>query len=410
MNTRMKNREPRIRVFLLLNESWGTDVKEIYFDNSATTRCSDAVAAEMVKVMTEDYGNPSSMHMKGVEAERYVRQARETLASILKVSEKEIYFTSGGTESDNMAIIGTALANCRAGKHVITTAVEHPAVLNSMRLLEEEGFTVTYLPVDHAGCVSLDALRAAMTPQTILVSVMLVNNEIGSIQPVAEVSAIAKAVNPSCLVHVDAVQGFGKLQVYPRRMGIDLLSASGHKIHGPKGIGFLYAQEKAKLKPIVFGGGQQKNMRSGTENVPGIAGLALAAKECYTDLAKKQEYLYDLRDAFMEGVRRLEGTTVNGPQAREGAPHIVSVSFSGIRSEVLLHTLEARKIYVSSGSACASNKPGISGTLKSIGLDRTLLDATLRFSFSVYNTQEEVRYCLEALGEALPVLRRYARH
>lgn len=385
-------------------------MKEIYFDNSATTRCSDTVAAEMVKVMTEDYGNPSSMHMKGVEAERYVRQARETLASILKVSEKEIYFTSGGTESDNMAIIGTALANCRAGKHVITTAIEHPAVLNSMRHLEEEGFTVTYLPVDHAGRVSLDALREAMTPETILVSVMLVNNEIGSIQPVAEVSAIAKAVNPFCLVHVDAVQGFGKLPVYPRRMGIDLLSVSGHKIHGPKGIGFLYMQEKVKMKPIVFGGGQQKNMRSGTENVPGIAGLALAAKECYTDFAKKQEHMYCLRDAFIEGIRQMEGTTVNGPQAREGAPHIVSVSFSGIRSEVLLHALESQKIYVSSGSACASNKPGISATLKSIGLDQSLLDATIRFSFSVYNTQEEVQHCLNALCRILPMLRRYARH
>lgn len=384
-------------------------MKEVYFDNSATTRCSDAVAKEMYRIMTSDYGNPSSMHEKGVEAERIVRQARETLASILKASEKEICFTSGGTESDNLAIIGTAHANCRAGKHIITTRIEHPAVLASVKQLEEEGFSVTRLPVDGSGIVSLEALEKAMTPETILVSVMMVNNEIGSIQPLADISRIAKAVSPACLIHTDAVQGFGKLPVCPKRMGIDLLSASGHKLHGPKGIGFLYVREKVKIKPILFGGGQQKNLRSGTENVPGIAGLALAAKECYTDLEEKQAQLYDLREQLMEGLERLPETTINGPGEREGAPHIVSASFAGVRSEVLLHALEAAGIYVSSGSACASNKPGISETLLGIGLDRTLLDSTIRFSFSVYNTPEEVAYCLSVLEELLPKLRRYAR-
>lgn len=383
---------------------------EIYFDNSATTRCSDAVAQKMLHILTQDYGNPSSMHQKGVEAEQYVKDARETLASILKVQPKEIVFTSGGTESDNLAIIGAALANHRSGKHIITTAIEHPAVLNAMKHLEEQGFTVTYLPVNNQGIVELESLQKAMTPETILVSVMMVNNEIGSLQPISQISAIAKAVNPGCLIHVDAVQGFGKFRIYPKRMGIDLLSVSGHKIHGPKGVGFLYIQEKCKIKPINFGGGQQKNLRSGTENVPGIAGIAMAAEECYKDFEQKQENLFGIREAFLKGIEKLEGTSINGPKGREGAPHIASVSFQGIRSEVLLHTLESKEIYVSSGSACASNKPGISETLKSIGIEKNLLDSTIRFSFSSYNSLEEVNQCLEVLGDVLPMLRRYARH
>lgn len=383
---------------------------EIYFDNSATTRCSDAVAQKMLHILTQDYGNPSSMHQKGVEAEQYVKDARETLASILKVQPKEIVFTSGGTESDNLAIIGAALANHRSGKHIITTAIEHPAVLNAMKHLEEQDFTVTYLPVNNQGIVELESLQKAMTPETILVSVMMVNNEIGSLQPISQISAIAKAVNPGCLIHVDAVQGFGKFRIYPKRMGIDLLSVSGHKIHGPKGVGFLYIQEKCKIKPINFGGGQQKNLRSGTENVPGIAGIAMAAEECYKDFEQKQEKLFGIREAFLKGIEKLEGTSINGPKGREGAPHIASVSFQGIRSEVLLHTLESKEIYVSSGSACASNKPGISETLKSIGIEKNLLDSTIRFSFSSYNSLEEVNQCLEVLGDVLPMLRRYARH
>lgn len=379
-------------------------------DNSATTRCSRSVADLMHRIMTEDYGNPSSLHGKGLAAENYIREAKKTLASILKVSEKELIFTSGGTESDNLAIIGAALANERQGRHLITTSIEHPAVLQTMQYLESQGFTVTYLPVDEKGIVSLSALREAMTPQTILVSVMMVNNEIGSLQPLAEISAICKSIQPSCLFHVDAVQGFGHLRVHPKRLGIDLLSVSGHKIHGPKGVGFLYVNEKAKLRPILFGGGQQRNLRSGTENVPGVAGIALAAKECYTDLEQKQEALYTLREHFIEQLQTLEGTTIHGPQKREGAPHIVSAGFAGVRSEVLLHALEERGIYVSSGSACASHKPGISDTLKSIGVAKELLDSTIRFSFSHETTMEETDACIEALRALLPMLRRYARH
>ncbi len=384
--------------------------KEIYLDNSATTRCYPAVADLVSRVMREDYGNPSSMHKKGIEAERYLRTAREIIAGNLKVNEKELYFTSGGTESDNLALIGAALANQRAGKHLITTCIEHPAVLNTMKYLEEQGFRVTYLPVDETGVVRLSDLEEALCEETILVSVMYVNNEIGSRQPVEEIGKLLKNRERPVLFHVDAVQAYGKYRIYPKRLGIDLMSLSGHKIHGPKGIGLLYAGEKVKIRPILFGGGQQKDLRSGTENVPGIAGLGEAVREIYTDFNGKIQRMYELKERFVEGVKELPGTTVNGPSHRDGAPHIVSVSFAGVRSEVLLHALEEKGIYVSAGSACASNHPAVSGTLKAIGVKGELLESTVRFSFSEFTTREEAEECLKALGELLPLLRRFTRH
>ncbi|MCI8416515.1 MAG: cysteine desulfurase [Lachnospiraceae bacterium] len=383
---------------------------EAYLDNSATTRCFPQVAALMARVLTEDYGNPSSMHQKGVDGERYVRRAREIIAGNLKVQEKELYFTSGGTESDNLAIIGCALANHRSGKHLITSSVEHPAVLRAMEHLKELGFSVTYLPVGGDGRVRVTDLEAALQPDTILVSVMHVNNEIGAVQPIGEIGALLKAQDHPILFHVDAVQSYGKYRIYPKRLGIDLLSASGHKLHGPKGVGFLYVRDKVKIKPLVFGGGQQGGLRSGTENVPGIAGLGAAVEECYRELEEKMDRLYELRQLFCERVEELEGVTVNGLQGRESAPHVVSVSFAGVRSEVLLHALEERGIYVSAGSACSSNHPAVSATLKGIGVRKELLDSTLRFSFSVDTTREELSYTLQVLGELLPVLRRFTRH
>lgn len=382
---------------------------EVYLDNSATTRCYEGAAKLMYEIMTEHYGNPSSLHNKGVDAEKYVREAVKLIARNLKVEEKELYFTSGGTESDNLALMGCARANRRAGNHLITTCFEHPAVLNTMKGLEEEGFRVTYLPVDERGVVRLSDLEEALCDETILVSVMYVNNEIGSVQPIEEIGALLKKQNRKILFHVDAVQAFGKFRIYPKKQGIDLLSVSGHKIHGPKGMGLLYVDSHVKIRPILFGGGQQKDLRSGTENVPGIAGLAEAVKECYTDFGEKTERLYTLREYFIGEIRKLEGTTVNGPQGREGAPHIVSVSFAGVRSEVLLHALEDKGIYVSSGSACSSNHPAVSGTLTAIGVKRELLDSTIRFSFSEFTTKEELDYTLESLRELLPVLRRFTR-
>lgn len=383
---------------------------EVYLDNSATTRAYDKVGDIVRKVMCEDYGNPSSMHSKGVEAEYYIKEAKESLAKILKVQEKEIVFTSGGTESDNLALMGTARANQRAGKHLITSSIEHPAILNTMRHLEEEeGFRVTYLPVDRYGRIRLDALREALCNETILVSVMYVNNEVGSVQPVEEAASIVKAFNRNILFHVDAVQGFGKYYIYPKKMKIDMLSLSGHKIHGPKGIGALYINENVKIKPIVYGGEQQKNVRSGTENVPGIAGLSAAAKEIYTDLHCKVSKMRALKEHFIEGVSKIEDTTIHGLYDATSAPHIISVGFAGIRSEVLLHALEEKGICVSSGSACASNHPAISGVLKGIGAKKEYLDATLRFSMSEFTTLEEIDYTLETLYNLVPVLRRYKR-
>ena len=384
---------------------------EAYFDNSATTRCSDAAVALMQQVLLEDYGNPSSLHMKGVVAEKYIKTATEQIARILKVAEKEIVFTSGGTESNNLALIGVALANQRTGKHIITTSIEHASVYNPLIFLEEQGFEVTYLPVDAQGRISMEALAEAVREDTILVSMMHVNNEIGTIEPIEEAAKLIHEKNPKTLIHVDAIQSFGKLRIYPKRMGIDLLSVSGHKIHGPKGVGFLYVKDKTKIKPIIHGGGQQKNMRSdGSENVAWIAGLGAAAEELYQNFDEKIERLYELRDYLVAGMQALEGTTVNGADGRNAAPHIVSVSFAGIRAEVLLHALEERGIYVSTGSACSSNHPAISGTLKAIGVKPELLDSTVRFSLSVESTREEADYVLEQLAELLPMLRRFRRH
>lgn len=383
-------------------------------DNSATTRCSDRACQLMVDLLTKDYGNPSSLHMKGIEAERFVETAKKKIAKTLRVSEKEIIFTSGGTESNNLAIIGAAMANRRAGNHIITTSIEHASVENPMEFLKEQGFEITYLSVDENGIISLEELEEAVTEQTILVSMMQVNNEIGAIEPVAEAAELIKKKNPATLIHVDAIQSYGKMYIYPKKLGIDMLSVSGHKIHGPKGSGFLWVKEKTKLKPLILGGGQQKGMRSGTENVPAIAGLGEAAEEIYENLDEKRAHLYGLKQRFIDGVEKLEGTHVNGKTGEDSAPHIVSVSFEGIRSEVLLHSLEDRGIYVSSGSACSSNnhagKQKGSKTLRNIHLKENLLDSTLRFSFSVHTTEEEIDYALEVLGELLPVLKKYTRH
>lgn len=383
---------------------------EVYLDNSATTKCFKDVAELMTKIMCEDYGNPSSMHNKGMQAESYIRNAKDIISRNLKVNEKEILFTSGGTESDNIALIGSAMANYRAGRHLITTKIEHPAILQTMKYLEEQGFEVTYLPVDKNGQIRLEDLEKAIREDTILVSVMHTNNEIGALQPIEAAGSLIKKINPNIIFHVDAVQGFGKFRIYPKRMNIDLLSVSGHKIHGPKGVGFLYINEKIKIKPIIFGGGQQKGMRSGTENVPGVAGLAKAIEMIYADLDENVEQLYRLKEHFIAGVTRIPDIKINGLTGKESAPHIISVSIRGIRSEVMLHALEEKGIYVSAGSACASNKPQTSDTLKAIGVEKDLLDSTIRFSFSEFTTLEEIEYTLKAMQEIIPMLRRYVRH
>lgn len=382
---------------------------EVYLDNSATTACFEEAAQLMHRILCEDYGNPSSLHHKGVEAEAYLRYANETFAKILKVNEKEIFFTSGGTESDNIALVGAAMANHRTGRHLITTGIEHPAVLQPMSYLEGQGFEVTYLSVDRQGKISLEELEQAVRPDTILVSIMHTNNEIGSIQPIAEAGELIKRKNPKTLFHVDAVQGFGKARIYPGKMHIDMLSASGHKIHGPKGVGLLYMKEGARVSPIMYGGGQQRGLRSGTENLPGIAGFAKAAELVYQDLEQDVDRMYALREELTNKVKNVDNITFNGCPGREGAPHIVSVSFRGVRSEVLLHALEERGIYVSAGSACSAHKPQPSATLKAVGVEKELLGSTIRFSLSGFTTQEEIEYTCQNLEEIVPKLRRYTR-
>lgn len=380
---------------------------EAYFDNSATTKVLDCVKDAVVDAMCVNYGNAAAKHRKGVEAENLIREAKKAIADTLKVQEKEILFTSGGTESNNTALIGTALANRRAGKHLITTGVEHPSIYNTMSFLEEMGFEVTYLPVDHLGHISLEDLEKVIREDTILVSVMYVNNEVGAVEPIEAISRCIKKKNPKTLFHVDAIQAYGKYKIRPKKQGIDLLSVSGHKIHAPKGVGFLYIRDGVKIRPILFGGGQQKGMRSGTENVPGCVGLGVAAREAYKDFDARIEKLYTLRERLIAGLKPLGGVTINGSEDRTNAPQIVSASFEGVRSEVLLHALEDKGVYVSSGSACSSNHPGISGTLKGIGVKKELLDSTIRFSLGDLNTEEEVDYAIDVLGELLPVLRRY---
>lgn len=383
---------------------------EAYLDNSATTRCYKEVADLVYKMMLEDYGNPSSMHQKGVEAEKYVKEAKERIARTLKVNEKEILFTSGGTESNNLALIGGAMANRRAGNRIITTAIEHPAVSAPMQFLKEQGFDLVVLPVDGQGVVRMDALKEALTPDTILVSTMYVNNEIGAVEPVEEIGKLVHENCPKALYHVDAIQAFGKYRIFPKKAGIDLLSVSGHKIHGPKGVGFLYINEKARIIPQILGGGQQNGMRSGTDNVPGIAGLGLAAKMSYENFEEKIAHMYELKQQLAEGLENIDGVIVNGMPVMEGAPHIVSASFLGVRSEVLLHTLEDRGIYVSAGSACSTHKRAGSPTLTALGMKKAQMETTVRFSFEEENTKEQIDYCLQVLQEVLPMLKKFTRH
>ncbi len=382
-----------------------------YLDNSATTRAYDEVAQLVARIMTEEYGNASSVHHMGTVSGNRLYSARETIADTLKVDPAEIVFTSGGTESDNTAIIGAARANAWRGKHIITTSIEHPAVLESCQELVKEGFEITYLPVDENGVVRLDDLKNAIREDTILVSMMFVNNEIGAVEPIADAGKLIKSINDQIVFHVDAVQAYGKFRIRPRSMNIDLLAVSAHKIHGPKGVGFLYIKKGTKITPICYGGGQQKGMRSGTENVPGIAGMALAAQMCYDNFDEKMSALYELKKYLMDSLtERISDIRLNGPECEKGAPHIVSVSIKGLAAETILNMLSSKEIYVSAGSACTSNNPHVSDTLKAIGLDKSLLESTIRISLSMMTTREEIDYFLDTLCSQVETMRKFYHH
>ena len=381
----------------------------VYLDNAATTRCRKEVAELVARISTENYGNPAALHHLGLLAEHSAEDARTEIAKTLKCKKENILFTSGGTESNNTALIGTAMRNRRQGMHLITSASEHPSVLNTMNHLEEQGFSLTILTPGPDGRVTKEQVLSAVREDTILVSLMAVNNEIGSVNPVEEIGLALKKEAPKVLFHVDAVQAYGKFVFTPKKQGIDLLSASGHKIHGPKGTGFLYIADGVKLSPILYGGGQQKGLRSGTENVPGEAGLALAASLQYKTLEQDREQMFLRKEQLLQEIAEIPDIRVNGRADRESAPHILSVSFKGVRSEVLLHALEEKGIYVSSGSACSAHKGTEVGTLIALGLTKEEQEGTIRFSLSRETTEEEIHYTAGVLKEQLAFLRRFVR-
>ncbi len=384
--------------------------QEIYFDNSATTKPLEEVVRIVNETLTENWGNPSAMHTRGVEAEKYLKESAKTIAGILKVTEQEIYFTSGGTESNNWALLGAAYAARRAGKKILTSQMEHPAVREPLHFLKNFGFEIQEIPVDHEGRLDLEFLKENLDEEVILVSTMYVNNEVGAVVPVEEVAKLIHEKAPKALYHVDAIQAFGKYRIYPKRMGIDLMSVSGHKFHGPKGSGFLYIDKTKRVQPLIMGGGQMSNMRSGTENVPAIAGIGVAAKAAYTDLDQKVEHLYTLKEHLVEGLEKIDDVTIHGMPLREGAPQIVNVAFHGVGAEVLLHTLEDYGIYISAGSACSTHKRSGSPTLTAMQIPAKEMASSVRFSFCETNTIEEIDRTLEVLNDVLPKLRRYRAH
>lgn len=376
---------------------------EIYLDNSATTKPYDEVVQYIVEVSKSYYGNPSSLHTKGIEAENLIKRARLQIAQILRADSKEIYFTSGGTESNNMAVLGYLRANPRAGKHIITSEIEHPSVLEVFKHLASEGFSVDYIPVDAQGTIKLETLRKAVGKETALMSFMLANNEVGAIQPVSEIVKIRKELCPSAVIHIDAVQAFGKLPIYPAGMNIELLSMSSHKIHGPKGIGALYVKKGVKIKPILLGGGQETALRSGTENVPGICGFGLAAEITASAMEENHAKVRGLKEFFIGEIKKyFEDAVINSSD--EALPYIINVSFPNLKSEVLLHHLEQKGVFVSTGSACSSHKNSHSHVLKAMGVSTKYIDGAIRFSLSAQNTQEELSTTINSLKEIIPVI------
>ncbi|WP_105619790.1 cysteine desulfurase family protein [Vallitalea okinawensis] len=387
-------------------------MSEIYFDNGATTKPSDGVIKAMVRTLTEDYGNPSSLHHKGMKAEDYIKEAAENISKALGVEHSTIYFTSGGTESNNLAIKGVAEAYKRRGKHIIATKMEHKSVASPITYLRENyDYEITYLSINETGQINIEELRDAIREDTVLVTIMHVNNEIGAIQNLNEIGLCIKEKNANTLFHVDAIQSFGKLKINPKKSMIDLLSLSGHKFHGPKGAGALYMDKKVRLVSLFHGGGHQRGMRSGTENVSGIAGLGQATVEAMNQIQENMEHMKAIKTYFYDQlIDQIEGAHLNGPSVKDGAPHILSIRFDDVRGEVLLHSLESDNIYVSTGSACSSNRPEEkSPTLAGIGLGRKEIDETIRFSFSKFNTKEEADKVIVTLKALIPRLRMFTR-
>lgn len=384
-------------------------MKEIYLDNAATTPVIPQVVEAITDCLKNDYGNPSSMHRLGIRAEKRIKDAKRHVADLLKTEPEEIIFTSGGTEANNMALLGTAYSRMRRGKHCITTAIEHPSVLQAFAHLENQGFEVTYLPVDADGVISLDDLHKSIREDTILVSVMHVNNETGSIQPIREIGVMLANRPRKPVFHVDAIQSAGKLPVYPSQWGIDLLSVSGHKIHAPKGIGALYIRSGVRIQPILFGGNQQDGLRSGTENISGIVGMGEGAKWIARQLHENSDYLRKLKYTIVEKVKQALPDAVFNGNIDNGAPHILNIGFPGLKGEVLLHALEEEGVYVSSGSACSSRDRKLSHVLKAMGVDDRVLEGSIRVSVSYLTTEEEIEEFIPRLVRAVKRIERFTR-
>lgn len=410
--------------------------REIYLDNSATTRARPEVVAAVRTALEDAYGNPSSAHPLGLRAERLVKEAREAVARALGAAPGEIVFTSGGTEANNLALLGAARAAARRGRRVITSRVEHPSVLRACDRLEEEGFEVVRLGVDRRGLVDPADLARVLTPDTVLVSLMHVNNEVGSVQPLEELARVLgrgaggapPAGGPPAfpLWHVDAVQSFGKLPLDASRLGVDLVSVSAHKIHGPKGCGALCVRRGVRLRPLLVGGGQEDGRRAGTENVPGIAGFGVAARLAAAEREAAAARLGRLRDRLVAGVlAAVPEARANGPlsggagavgpgdgagaAAGVAAPHIASIAFPGLRGEVLLHALAERGVFAATGAACSARRHEPSHVLRALGLDAAAIEGTLRFSLSPFTTEAEVDAAVRAVGEAVHALRGFVR-
>ncbi|HCT65672.1 MAG TPA: cysteine desulfurase NifS [Lachnospiraceae bacterium] len=383
----------------------------VYFDNAASTRALPEVAEKFTQVLLSAYANPSSGSRLGMEAENIIKKSAQTLARLINAqSYEEIYFTSGGTESNNLAVFGTAKGYHRSGKHIITTQIEHPAITLPFKALEEDGYEVQFLPVDEKGYVNIDDLKNAIRSDTILVSIILINNEIGTVQDVESIGKAIKDANPNTIYHVDAVQAFGKYKIDVRKCNIDLLSASGHKFNAPKGLGMLYMKNRLKVKPIMYGGGQQKGQRPGTENAAGAAALALAAEESYKFLTESTKKVMEIKKYLAEGIlNSIEDTFINGEEIDKASPYVLNMVFKNLRSPVLLNALEDKEIFASAGSACNSKKKVQSSVLGAIGTQEDDIVGSLRFSFTRFNTMEEADICLEALKELVPMLRRFHR-
>jgi cysteine desulfurase len=376
----------------------------VYLDNSATTRPFDEVVDYMDDINRNTYGNPSSLHNMGIEAEKLVKKARDAVAGSMFVEAREVYFTSGGTESNNLAIRGFLKANPRKGKHIITTKIEHPSVLEVYKYLADQGYEADFLEVDKNGIVDLEMLEKCIRQDTSLISIIYVNNETGAIQPIEQIVKIKNRKNSNAAVHLDAVQAYGKVRLLPKKLGVDMVSVSSHKIHGPKGVGALYVNKSIKIKPVVYGGGQETALRSGTENVPGICGFGLASEIIFKNLEDSLERAGRLKQHFISKLSdNIEDYAVN---SGEGAlPYIVNVSFPGVRAEVLLHHLEERKIYVSTGSACSSRKNVHSHVLTAMGLCKPEIEGAIRFSFSSLNNENDINETVEALKDIIPKIK-----